>query len=136
MDWCAVWCCHAGERLNSSSCFCQTLRICCFKFFNVYKYCSVLTGAIHACIHPPTHPSIHPCTALQPLLGPGLPQKTPPFVPIPSSSTLASYSYDLHCIPMDNSLSPCSWLPFQSCILDLSIKNLLLGILSSCVLVM
>jgi hypothetical protein len=44
------------------------------------------------CMHAHIHPPIHPCTVLQPIIGPGLPQKTPPFFPIPSSSTLASYS--------------------------------------------
>ena len=43
-----------------------------------------LVPSMHASTHPPTHPF----TVLQPLLGPGLPQKAPPSLPIPSSSPL------------------------------------------------
>ena len=35
--------------------------------------------------------SIYPCMALQPLLGPGLPQKTPPFYSVFSSSPQSSH---------------------------------------------
>lgn len=56
--WCAVWQCHVALGLKTSSCFCQTLWICCFNFFNVCKYCCVLTGTIHA----PTHPFMYSAT--------------------------------------------------------------------------
>jgi hypothetical protein len=41
------------------------------------------------------HPFIHPSMALQPLLGLGLPHKTPPFISIRSSSPPSSYPQQL-----------------------------------------
>jgi len=44
--------------------------------------------------------------ALQSLLGPGAPQKTPPYSSLSplTSSPPTSYYYDLQCIPLDNVL--------------------------------
>jgi hypothetical protein len=40
-----------------------------------------------------------PSLVLQPLLGPGLPQKTHPFFSVFCSSAPSSYSQDLRCVP-------------------------------------
>jgi len=58
---------------------------------NVRGFAGFLVGFIDA---KPDGDSI-PSMALQPFLGPGLPQKTPPFFSVFCSSPSSSYSYDL-----------------------------------------
>jgi hypothetical protein len=75
-----------------------------------------------------------PSMALQPLLGPKFPQKTPPFFCVFCSSPPSSYSQDLSCVPQDDVLPPCSWFSHWSSILNFPIKHLLGGIFLSSIL--
>jgi hypothetical protein len=68
----------------------------------------------HNCLCP--NPSVHSSMALQPLLGPGLPLKTPPFFSFFCSSPPSSYSYDPFCVLPDDVLPSRSCFSHWSCI--------------------
>ena len=59
--------------------------------------------------------TIHPYMGLQPLPGLCLPHKTPPFIPIFSSSSPSSYPQQLQRIPLDHIRPPGSWSSHRSC---------------------
>ena len=91
------------------------LHLNCPKLTPVYrthntmqKYCTCRT---QFCLIIFFHsiPSI-PSMSLKPLLGHGLPQKTPQFFSIFCLSPPFSYSWDLQCVTLDDVIPPCFWV--------------------------
>jgi len=50
MDWCAVWCCRAAGRLDSSSLFGWNLRIYCFwlLLMSAHCHCALIVAPLSA----------------------------------------------------------------------------------------
>ena len=65
--------------------------------------------------------SVHSSMALQPLLGLGLPHKTPPFVPICSFTPPSSYPQQLSSISLNHTCPSSSWSSHWSHSIEVSV---------------
>jgi hypothetical protein len=132
--WCAVkhkskyylniWGSHGSAAEDQLLVVCYTMSLVklltFWRHYDAPKRCRIFGGVVH------------PCTALQPLLGSGLPQTARPFFVSP-----ARLLHTLTLRPVDNVLPSCSWFSYWSSVVQFPIKNLLLeGILSPSILMM